>query len=112
LESLEDRRMMATVYADFDGDAFDELAVGAPGEDRELLNDDQDEEGGDSTVADSGAVLVIYGSDDGLRRDRSWHWRPGRRRWQYHLASQVWNQGNAFDQNDGSPEAGDGFGGL
>lgn len=52
----------AVAAGDFNGDGYDDLAVGAPREDTE---------GG----ADTGAVLVIPGSPDGLRATRS------RQRW-------------------------------
>lgn len=44
----------ALVAGDFDGDGFDDLAIGAPHEDL-------------GTVADAGSVTVIYGSDHGLQ---------------------------------------------
>ena len=44
---------------DFDGDGRDDLAIGAPGEDI-------------GTVANAGAVYVLYGSDDGLTGDRAY----------------------------------------
>ena len=47
---------------DFDNDGFDDLAIGAPGEDV-------------GTAADAGAVNVLYGSAAGLTAagDQIWH---------------------------------------
>jgi FG-GAP repeat len=45
------------VYGDFNGDGFDDLAIGVPGEDVDT---------GGGTVSDAGAVNVIYGSSNGL----------------------------------------------
>ena len=63
VESLEVRTTpSATAYGDFNGDGFDDLAVGAPGEDI-----------GDKT--DVGAVQVIYGTANGLDAagNQLWH---------------------------------------
>ncbi len=51
----------AIIGADFDGDGFDDLAIGAPGED----TDGQ---------LDSGAVNVLYGSALGLTADGDQYW--------------------------------------
>src|SRR5437899_991792 len=45
---------------DFNHDGFDDLAVGAPGEDQ-----------------GAGVVLVLYGSSDGLTSDHHQYWRQG-----------------------------------
>lgn len=52
-ERLEGRALLTGVSGDFNGDGFDDLAVGSPG----------DSVGGDAT---SGSVTVIYGSPQGL----------------------------------------------
>ena len=57
--------------ADFNGNGFDDLAVGAP---------DEDLASGSGTVFDAGAVNVLYGSANGLAAagDQLWHQnRPG-----------------------------------
>src|SRR5262245_50046264 len=51
---LEDRAVPASLFADFNGDGYDDVAVGAP------------------TDA-AGAVDVIFGSPDGLGASRSQH---------------------------------------
>lgn len=75
LEQCEDRRMMACAgtpqeiaqtasYADFNGDGFDDLAIGVPGEN-----------------GDAGAVNVIYGSEHGLHayaRNFNQYWTQSR----------------------------------
>ena len=57
----------SSVRGDFNQDGFDDLAIGAPGEDL-----------GNPTRVDAGAVTVIYGSGDGLSPtavlpDEVWH---------------------------------------
>ncbi len=52
LETLEARRLLST-YADFNGDGFDDMAVGVPEESV-------------GAIADAGAVHVLYGSASGL----------------------------------------------
>jgi hypothetical protein len=82
VEALESRRLLS-VYADFNGDGFDDMAVGIPEEDL-------------GTLVDAGAVLVIYGTASGLNS----------------AGSQVWTQdsdGPIFNVPDSS-EAGDQFG--
>ncbi len=55
----------ALAVGDFDGDGFDDLAVGIPGEDREVAA---------GAIVDAGAVQVIYGSRHGLSvRNQFWH---------------------------------------
>ncbi len=49
VETLEARRLLTTVWADFNNDGFDDLAVGTPGED-----------------SGAGLVQVLYGSATGL----------------------------------------------
>lgn len=56
VERLETRKMMA---ADFDGDGFDDLAIGASGEDAGALN--------------AGAIVISYGAGAGLGA-RNVHW--------------------------------------
>src|SRR5262245_23043242 len=60
-EILEDRRLLSTSWADFNGDGFSDLAVGVPGE-----------KIGTAVVA--GAVNVIYGSPGGLDSVNSQFW--------------------------------------
>ena len=55
-EPLEDRYLL-TAAGDFNGDGYQDLIVGIPGEDYE---------GGAAVVQDAGAVQVIYGSPGGL----------------------------------------------
>ncbi len=50
-----DRFGAALAWGDFNGDPFDDLAIGAPGEDHPL-----------SGVADTGMVIVLYGTPGGL----------------------------------------------
>lgn len=62
IESLENRTLLTAVFGDFNGDGFDDLAVGTPGED---IGSD----------VDAGAVNVIYGTSSGLSSsgDQIWH---------------------------------------
>ena len=54
LESLEVRQLMSSsMFGDFNGDGFDDLAIGVPHEDI-------------GTVFDAGSVNIIYGSGNGL----------------------------------------------
>ena len=58
-----DRFGYALAAGDFDGDGYDDLAVGVPYEDL-----------GDPVIANAGAVAVLYGAADGLTgRDQLWH---------------------------------------
>lgn len=70
----------ALAAADFDGDDYSDLAIGAPGEDFA------------ATISRVGAVTVVYGSAGGLQSS----------------GNQIWGQGlgGLFDE----PEAGDAFG--
>jgi hypothetical protein len=76
----DDRFGAALAVGDFDGDGFDDLAVGVPQEDL----------GSGGTSA--GAVNVIYGSESGLSA----------------VGDQVWYEG--YNDLGGAPEAGDWFG--
>src|SRR5262245_37759027 len=85
-ERLEDRTVPSTVYGDFNGDGYDDAAIGVPGEDV-------------NGAADAGAVNVIYGSPNALNT--------------FH--NQLWTQNNlgAVDPRTGlvdTSEAGDKFG--
>src|SRR5688572_29883157 len=81
-ELLEPRAMLS-VNGDFNRDGYDDLAVGAPGEDVGI----------DSAEIDkAGAVSIIYGSRKGLRPANNQFW---------HLSSPGVN---------GVAESGDGFG--
>ncbi len=73
--------------ADFDGDGYDDLAVGVPGEDLTGCGFF----GCDDPIVDAGAVQAIYGSTSGLRS--RWH--------------QFWNQ---FSSETDYPEERDHFG--
>ena len=69
LECLEPRRLLTAVCGDFNGDHFDDLAIGVPGEDI-------------GECLDAGAVDAIYGQDPwfGLIPTGSQFWhqdRPG-----------------------------------
>ena len=58
----------ALAYGDFNGDGFDDLAVGVPDEDIFF---------GSDRVASAGAVNVIYGTADGLDDEDNQLWRQG-----------------------------------
>ena len=75
------------VHGDFNGDGYDDLAVGIPGEDV-------------GTKVDSGAVAVIYGSSAGLKTSAAGD-GTGR-------TDQLWHQ-NVADMDE-TAEAGDSFG--
>lgn len=61
LESLEARRVLSTIHADFNGDGFDDLAIGTP----MATVDGQ---------ANAGQVNVLYGSANGLTTTGSQLW--------------------------------------
>lgn len=84
-ETLEDRRLLSAVYGDFNGDGYDDLAVGVPGEDV-------------SSIVDAGAVNVIYGNFLAMTSvgDEIWHQPYGSAVGSGHL--------------DGVAESGDQFG--
>ncbi|HSJ56433.1 MAG TPA: FG-GAP repeat protein [Anaerolineae bacterium] len=67
----DDRFGWALTARDFDGDGYDDLAVGVPWEDV----GDPDQPG--TIVANAGAVHVIYGSVGGLTADDSEVWYEG-----------------------------------
>ncbi len=78
-EHLDARRMLAVVFGDFNGDGRDDMAVGVPGENV-------------GSLADAGAVNVIYGKAGGL----------------HYSGDQLWHQDSAGVE--GVAEAGDRFG--
>jgi hypothetical protein len=61
VEALEQRSMLTSMFADFNGDGYDDLAIGAYG-------------ANDYGLADVGAVHVLYGSAAGLDADRLQVW--------------------------------------
>ncbi len=61
LETLEARRLLSNVWADFNGDGFDDMAIGVPEEDV-------------GSVVDAGAVHIIYGSASGLTAPGNQFW--------------------------------------
>src|SRR5262245_59559307 len=63
LEVLESRRLLS-IRSDFNGDTFDDLAIGVTLEDN----------GG---ATDAGAVNVLYGSPIGLTVNKDQLWRQG-----------------------------------
>lgn len=62
VEPLDARRVLAVMIGDFNGDGYGDMASGIPGEDI-------------GTIADAGAVSVIYGTNLGLQAtgDQLWH---------------------------------------
>ncbi len=78
----------AVAVGDFNGDGFDDLAIGAP---------DEDLGAGNTLVVDAGAVNVIYGSANGLSHSAA-------------AGNQFWNQDS--DGVKGKAEAGDSFGAV
>jgi hypothetical protein len=61
---VDDNFGYALITGDFDGDNYDDLAIGVPGED--VSGED-----------DAGLIHVIYGSADGLAADRDQIWHQG-----------------------------------
>jgi hypothetical protein len=62
LPQLGDAFGSALAAGDFNGDGFDDLAIGVPGRD-----------GGDAVIVENvGMVAVVYGSEDGLGAGASW----------------------------------------
>lgn len=78
----DDRFGTSLAVADFNGDGYEDLAVGVPGEDIGS---------GWNRIVDAGSVAVLYGSSSGLRSS----------------GSKTFSQSGAIV---GSPEAGDAFG--
>ena len=60
-QKLEVRNLLASVQGDFNGDGFDDLAIGSP---RDIVDG----------IADAGAVSVIYGTASGLAAADSELW--------------------------------------
>lgn len=62
LESLEHRKLLTATIGDFDGDGFEDVAVGVPHEDV-------------GSIQNAGSVNVIYGTSSGLSsaNDEAWH---------------------------------------
>jgi hypothetical protein len=92
-EALESRLVLSSIHADFNGDGFDDLAVGVPSEDVLIAGVD---------IPNGGAVQVLYGSGDGLTSD----------------GDQLWTQNGlltdgVYSQDLGDhPEANDRFGSV
>jgi hypothetical protein len=61
VEALEQRSMLTSMFADFNGDGYDDLAIGAPG-------------ANDNGAIFVGAVHVLYGSPTGLDSDTLQVW--------------------------------------
>lgn len=65
-EEAGDQVANSLAVGDFNGDGYDDLAMGVPYEDI-----DCDDSGGDGDGVDAGMVLVVYGSSSGLKDDGS-----------------------------------------
>jgi hypothetical protein len=66
LAESQDQFGYSVATGDFNGDGFDDVAVGVNGED-----------GGDESIPGSGAVNILYGSADGIHAARDWHLEQG-----------------------------------
>ncbi|HJS68777.1 MAG TPA: integrin alpha [Nitrososphaera sp.] len=78
---IQDAQAASADITDFNGDGYEDLAIGAPGEDA-------------GTVVDAGAVHVIYGSASGLSA-------------QEQVGNQFWHQNTP--NVEGGSETGDLF---
>ena len=84
-ETIDDK-LSNEVQGDFNGDGFDDIAIGVPGEDLRTAG---------RTVSNAGAVSVLYGSSDGLSASSPY-------------IAQFWTQ--ATSNVPESPEQDDSFG--
>jgi hypothetical protein len=62
LAEAPDQFGYSVAAGDYDGDGFDDLAVGV-----------RNEDGGPETIPQSGAVNILYGSASGIQTARDWH---------------------------------------
>jgi hypothetical protein len=65
-DELLDHFGASLVAADFTGDGYADLAIGAPGEDLEL--------GGGTIATDAGAFHIFFGNAEGISSAGSWMW--------------------------------------